>query len=993
MKKIFTLASLFMVSLASQAQWTLQNTGLPSGTAIHDVNIVSPQVAWAVADDNLGNSQAFTRTANGGTTWTAGTITDTGISDYTPSNVSAINADTAWVSMYGPVIGMGRVYRTTDGGTTWTRQLTTGFTNPVSFLNYVHFFDANNGLAIGDPIGGIHEAYTTSDGGLTWTQLTSTNLPAALAADEYGVINMYSAHGNNFWFGTVYGRVFRTTDMGQTWTVATTGLTGTSLSHAMHDIEFTDANNGLIRRSSTIVKTTDGGLTWSAVPYTGTLYTTDISGVPTTTDTWVSVGNGSSYTLDQGSTWNTINTGTTYNHVSFYNPTTGWAGGITGTGGTGGIYKWSGPALFSSQDASVTSVTSPSSTICATSNQSICVVLSNEGLTPISNFAVTYQVDAGTAVTETFTGTIQPGATAPFCFTTEHAFTMPGAYTLTITTGLTDDDDTTNDEFSQVITSNALIGFTSSQDITICDGQSTTLVASGADTYTWMPGNILTASANVTPATTTTYTVTGANTAGCTVEEEVTVTVVPTVPIDVTSTAGTICSGESVTFNATGADSYSWSNGATGNSVTLSPNANTTLIVTGTIGSSCSNSDTITVTVNQSPVNPIVDPTLSVCTGNTLTLEAAGLAADTYTWTGPVGFFNTNQNATINNVGPNRAGIYTVTVNNANNCSTTGMVLVSVANSPVMSISNSGPICSGQNATITTQGATTYSWSTGQTTSDIVVSPTATTTYTVYGSNGNACTTMKTTTVEVLQAPQLPNLPTTMSVCAGETLELNPGGAAGNYNWTGPAAFTSNDASPVITNVTGANSGVYQLSMSDGGCVSGPLNINVTVTPQPNATFTFTNNGSSYTFDPVATGATYTWTFDNGSPATSTDENPTVNFSNNGSFVVTLVVNNNGCESTSSTTIMVSGVSEQLSNLVTVYPNPTQGKLFIDLSRIADQKAQLTIYNSLGQAVSAQTVNTGTVAQAELFNLAAGAYVVHIQTKEGILVKQILLQK
>src|SRR5258706_5695212 len=89
---------------------------------------------------------------------------------------------------------------------------------------------------------------------------------------------------------------------------------------------------------------------------------------------------------------------------------------------------------------------------------------------------------------------------------------------------------------------------------TVCVGQSTTLTASGANTYTWSPSATLSSSTGssvaASPSSTTTYTVVG-DLNGCTGSTQVTVTVNP-LPVVTVTTAAALCAGQSVTLTAGG---------------------------------------------------------------------------------------------------------------------------------------------------------------------------------------------------------------------------------------------------------------------------------------------------------------------------------------------------------------------------------------------------------------------------------------------------------
>lgn len=356
MKKTLLFLSLFAAA-GMNAQWVEQNSNFDAPSrGISEIHIVDANTVWAKAYDGIdpdNEIEEFTRTTDGGNTWTSGVI-DLGDPELRVNNLVALSGTNAWVSALIPAFGRGGVYNTLDGGLTWTNKNATAYTDGDSFLNVVHFFNATTGFSQGDPIGTGQnrkfEIYRTTDGGTTWTAITNTPNPLS---DEYGLNGGNVAAGNSFWFVTDKGKLYRTTDTGLTWTKLNTPITNFGSEAASGRLYFANDNVGIIigtvGTTNTLYKTTDGGNTWSTgTPYTSGYAqinyikgsTTLIATNPRSTPPTVAISN------DHGTTWSVIDSGTQRNSIAFWDGTTGWAGGFNdGVTGLGGIYKYAGPAL------------------------------------------------------------------------------------------------------------------------------------------------------------------------------------------------------------------------------------------------------------------------------------------------------------------------------------------------------------------------------------------------------------------------------------------------------------------------------------------------------------------------------------------------------------------------------------------------------------------------------------------------------------------------
>ncbi len=338
---IFLVLIMGVVKL--QAQWVTEVSAFStSGLGINDISIVNANVVWASAFDTTGTTAVnkFTRTLNGGTTWAAGSVNGAAALDI--SSIYAYNQDTAWVSMLDNNTGGGKIYRTNNGGANWTAQNTASFSAPGGSTNFVYMFNKNNGVCVGDSNTGYWEIYTTTNGGTNWARVISSNIPVNIAG-EIGFENNYSVIGNTLWFGTSSGRVYKSTNMGATWTATTTGLT------AITRVAFKDANNGIATNGNLLVKTTNGGTTWTPLTFTGNLYNTDLIYIPGTTGTYISSGatfyggslNGSSYSVNDGATWINIDA-VGHSALAFLNSSTGWSGGVNTSPTVNGMFKWNG---------------------------------------------------------------------------------------------------------------------------------------------------------------------------------------------------------------------------------------------------------------------------------------------------------------------------------------------------------------------------------------------------------------------------------------------------------------------------------------------------------------------------------------------------------------------------------------------------------------------------------------------------------------------------
>lgn len=387
--------------------------------------------------------------------------------------------------------------------------------------------------------------------------------------------------------------------------------------------------------------------------------------------------------------------------------------------------------------------------------------------------------------------------------------------------------------------------------LSICAGDSVVLTASGGVSYNWIgllgTGNTQT----VSPTTTTTYTVSAVGANGC-ISAPVTVTIQVSQPItaqnvslmqcysasgatfDLTSAQSQMTSTTGVTFTyyVSQADALAGNNNFITNTTAYISTAQTLYVLISNGG--CKKIVTLQLQMTPVMTASIAQSQTITCTTTQITLNASGSVVPSgasVLWTASGGGTIVSGGTTLNPV-VNSAGTYTLTISNTYgtlNCSTSASVnVISDTIPPNVTVVSSVPqICVGESVTLTASGGTTYNWmglaGTGNTQ---IVSPTVTTTYTVYAIGANGCQSTNPATVTVIVGPPIASLTATKtSICAGESVTLTASGGH-TYNWTG---LNGNGNVQVVAPTSTTTYSVYALGGS--GCISdNPATITIVVT-------------------------------------------------------------------------------------------------------------------------------------------------------------------
>ncbi len=308
------------------------------------------------------------------------------------------------------------------------------------------------------------------------------------------------------------------------------------------------------------------------------------------------------------------------------------------------------------------------------------------------------------------------------------------------------------------------------------------------------------------------------------------VTVNPSVAASVSIAANPsniICDNTNVLFTATptngGTPTYQWflnggpvGSGSTYSNANLNSGDQVYCMMTSTapcVSGSPATSNTITMTVNPNPVATITPPgPITYCSDTSVFL-----------FCGTPGSYDWSDGSTASGTTPVISGNYCVIVTDANGCSDTACVLVTINPVPNVTITGNDTICEGDQTILTANGANTYVWSTTQTINPITVSPAGNITYTVTGTESvNMCTATATMDI-VVSTNTIDNSTSSLSPV---TLHANQNGAT--YQW-----IDCNNGNAPLSGETGQDftasvNGDYAVVINQGPCAdtSACFNIN-----------------------------------------------------------------------------------------------------------------------------------------------------------------------
>jgi gliding motility-associated-like protein len=611
---------------------------------------------------------------------------------------------------------------------------------------------------------------------------------------------------------------------------------------------------------------------------------------------------------------------------------------LTGTGG--GTYSWNDGSTIISTNAGI-SITNPGSYELTVTNTAGCqetlsILITQDTISPIISISV------GTTELNCTTTSISMNANGATTYTWYNGATAigtgatlivnaPGTYTVV---GAEPNGCTAT--ASEIITQNIVaptLAITNQSGTTTLNCTTTTinLSASGGSSYSWSNGtSVVSTSATLGVTAPGSYTVSSTGANGCVGTASITIIQdISTPNIALSNTNGTLlnCSNTSTTLTASGANSYSWSNGTSVVGTTASINVTTpgTYTVTATGNNGCTSSASQVITQDLSAPTASISSSVAnntlTCTTTSILLTASGNGS--YNWTQAGTSLGTGGTLSITT-----PGTYTLTVTATNGCTATSSVVISQnIQNPTATISNNPNTntltCSTTSIALTANGGGTYSWSNG--TTNLGTSATLNVTnpgvYTVTVTGANGCTNSASATItQDIVAPTAGitnNTNTTVLTCSQTSISLTATGGV-SYAWSNGTSVVGSSANLSVSTpgtytitVTGANGCTATQSITITQTTAAPV---VAISNVPNASeLTCTLTSIALT---ASGGGTYSWS--NGT--TIVGASATLNVSTPGTYTVT-VTGSNGCSSTAATTITQNIAAPNAA--ITANPNTT----------------------------------------------------------------------
>lgn len=335
---ILGICAFFLGLNSTAAQWRTTPE-----TPVFNIQPLDSLRLWAFTQEEGGAAlMACAYSADGGDTWEEKTAFPNSDGFLLAWGLSAIDEQHVWAHYYKYNTGVDYLLKSNDGGQTW---LSASYPSGTNRITQMRFWTPEIGVVVADNANTNEpfKVYRTTNAGNSWVQLSFNTFPGLVG---YDYVSAVYNKGNAFWIHTFKGRLYKTTNMGQTW--ASAGVVPEQAIYGS-SIAFENEMTGMLRITSTdakavLRKTVDGGETWNllytdGLPLERMQTLRNVVPVPENPGYWVAgTSEGAAYTRDGGTTWTRMNTWTyaDFWQVVFTSSTRGF---VTTSGSNYGQWK------------------------------------------------------------------------------------------------------------------------------------------------------------------------------------------------------------------------------------------------------------------------------------------------------------------------------------------------------------------------------------------------------------------------------------------------------------------------------------------------------------------------------------------------------------------------------------------------------------------------------------------------------------------------------
>jgi len=451
---------------------------------------------------------------------------------------------------------------------------------------------------------------------------------------------------------------------------------------------------------------------------------------------------------------------------------------------------------------------------------------------------------------------------------------------------------------------------------------------------------------------------------------------------------------------------------------------------------------TICITTPQTGAAPVADFTANATTitvgGSVTFTDLSSNNPTSWNWQFAVGEPSgtcTPATSTLQNktVVYNTPGIYTVklTVSNAYGSDTEekiDYITVNPATSNLTITASAQPnnVCAGSTVQLNAiptggSGTYTYSWSSNpqgftSTLQNPTATPTNNTIYSVTVTSGSS-TASASCSVTVNPLPGNPGPITgSQTVCQGQTdvyYGISPVANATSYSWllpTGAVISSGTNTNSILVNFSqSATSGNISVVASNScGNSQSSSNFYVTVNPLPAAasnisgpsTVTLGQTNVTYLVQPIAYATGYVWSIPQGFNLVSGLNTNTivVNISPSATNGVITVYGTNNCGNGATSpafpvSVQTTNINEIQNINCKIYPNPSDGKIYIDLKNNTIDNLSIAVFNSIGMIVWEQKLDNGSFYSLDLVNLTDGVYYLQLNADSFNHIEKLIINR